>query len=156
MDWLKNNIDLLVTIIGAVTTFTIAITSLLKVIKSEKRTTARLDRRDREVSERLDIADTNVKITREGIVQAFKGAIVPNDLKISINKQVEKVMDRKFSEILDELKKNEEQRTKLTYWAVRILEHTAASDKLTVEQKAELYDTLTLIANDEQIIDTLT
>lgn len=122
----------------------ISVTSLIKALKSERRTKAELKQ-----------AKVDVAITRAGIVEAFKQTVVTKDVKVSINKQVEKILDQKFAKLEERLRLKDEQRTQMAYWTLRIIGWTAAANKLTVEQQAEVDEVLALIADDEQIVDTL-
>jgi len=103
----------------------------------------------------MAVLDNKVAVTRAGIVQGFKDAVVTKDVKVSINSQVKKLLDESKVELIAIVKKSEEKKTQLTYWALKILRYTAAFDKLTVEQQSELEEVMALIAEDEQIVDTL-
>lgn len=155
MDYLAENMTAIFTVITSICGAVIAITSFLKAMKSEKRTRLQLSQTEEDLRRSLDKNTQDVIITREGIVQGFKDAIVTKDLKISINKQVEKVLNEGLTKIAELIAKHEAYRTKVAYWNLRILEYTAASDKLTTEQKSEIYELLAMIADEEQIVDTL-
>jgi hypothetical protein len=107
------------------------------------------------VDNKLKTLDTKVEITRGGIVEAFKNAVVTKDVKVSVNNQVKKILDDKFQVIVDTISKNEEKRTKMMYWVLKILRYTAASDKLTTEQQSEIDEVMAMIADDETIVDTI-
>lgn len=143
MDFIAENMAAILAVVTSICGTGVAIVSFVKMLKSEKRTVTRLVK-----------AETDVKITREGIVQGFKEAIVTKDLKISINKQVEKILTEYNAKLVEEIRKNEERRTKMMYWCLKTLDYTAAADKLTVEQKAEINELLAMIADEEQIVDT--
>lgn len=121
----------------------VSVVSLIKALKSEKRTKKELNK-----------ARRDVEITQAGIVEAFKKSVITKDVKVSINKQVERVLDQKFEKFEDRLNLKDAQRTQMTYWCIRILQHTAAANKLTMEQQAELEELLLLVSADEQIVDT--
>lgn len=144
MDVIADNLGVIFAAITAICGAVVSIFSFLKALKSEKRTKAELTR-----------TNTDVVITREGIVQAFKSAVVTKDLKISINGQVENILGEWADKILAIIAKNEERRTKMIYWVLKILDYTAASDKLTTEQRSEINELLAMIADEEQIVDTL-
>jgi hypothetical protein len=76
-------------------------------------------------------------------------------VKVSVNNQVKKILDDKFQVIVDTISKNEEKRTKMMYWVLKILRYTAASDKLTTEQQSEIDEVMAMIADDETIVDTI-
>jgi len=145
-------------ILGAITAITsaiIAITSFIKALKSEKRLTGQVAVMVGDVRKEMTLLDDKVAITRAGIVQGFKDAVVTKDIKVSINNQVKKVLDERLDEFANRIQKSEEAKTQLTYWALKILRYTAAYNKLTVEQQTELDEVLALIAEDEKIVDTI-
>ena len=144
MEYLAEHMAQILAIVTAVTSLLITITTFIKVLKSEARTTGRLS----------NFAE-DVKVTRAGIVQGFKDAVVTKDLKVSINKQVEKILDARLDEFLKKITKSEEIRTKMAYWNLKILAWTAAYNKLTNEEKAEISELMALIAEEEQIVETL-
>ena len=121
----------------------ISIVSFMKSLKSEKRTKIELHK-----------TNTDMKITREGIVQAFKDAVITKDVKVSVNSQVKKVLEDELLKMQKMILKAEERRTKMVYWCLKILDWTAAAGKLTNDQRAEVDELLALIADEEQIVDT--
>lgn len=154
MDFLA---EYMATILAAITSFTgmlIAITSFVKSLKSEGRVKNELKATMETVKNEMDAAMNAVKITREGIVQGFKEAVVTKDVKVSINKEVKRILDDRLDVFYKEIVKSEERRTKMMYWVLKILDWTAASGKLTNEQRSEIEELLALIAEEEQIVDT--
>ena len=143
MDFLAQHATAIFAAIGSVCAAIISVTSFVKALKSEKRTI-------NELSE----TKKDVKVTREGIVQAFKDSVVTKDLKVSINSQVKRILQDELDKFQKMLAKSEERRTKMTYWCLKILDWTAASGKLTTEQRAEVDELLAMIADEEQIVDT--
>lgn len=144
MDWLVNNYDTILSIITAVTGAVIATTAFVKSLKSEKR-----------VANQLVSLKNDVTITRGGIVQAFKEAVVTKDVKVSVNGQVRQVIGEEMAKVVNIVQKGEERRTKMMYWTLKIVSWTAAANKLTVEQQSEVAELMAWIAEEEQIIDTL-
>lgn len=135
----------------------LAITTFIKSLKGEKRVKQEMttfwNTLVDETSERYRELSQATKITREGIVQAFKDTVITKDLKVSINTQVRKILADGLDEFKLEIARREAQRTRLTYWAVRILAWTAAAGKLTPEQQSEVNELLALIAEDERVVD---
>lgn len=144
MEFIADNMETILLVIGQITAAVVAIVSLIKALRSEVRAKAE-----------VGALKSDVAITRAGIVQAFKEAVVTKDVKVSINKQVEQVLDKKLAVFTEIVKKSEERRTKMVYWSLRIMSWTAAANKLTTEQKTELDELMALIAEEEQIVDTL-
>ena len=143
MDFLTQYAAAILAAIGSGSAALISITSFIKALKSERRAYQELSKNKRDI-----------KITREGIVQAFKDAVVTKDLKISINKEVKKILQEEYEKMMALVTRAEERRTKMAYWCLKILNWTAASNKLTTEQKSEIDELLAMIADEEQIVDT--
>jgi len=133
----------------------VAITSFVKALKSEKRLMLKVADNEINVASKLQELDQKVAVTRAGIVQGFKDAVITKDIKVSVNNQVQKILDEKLDHIVSVVKKNEERRTQLTYWMTKIIQNTAAYNKLTTEEKSELDEIMALIAEDEKIVDTI-
>ena len=155
MELITEYMPQILTIIGTIASAVIAITSLVKALQSEKRVTTDVAQTKLAVNEKIKTFGEDIKITRAGIVQGFKDAVITKDLKVSINNQVKKIIDERMDKITELITKNEEKRTKLTYWSLHILKNTAAFDKLTVEQQSELDEVMALIAEDEKIVETI-
>lgn len=144
MEWVVNNYEAILSIITAVIGAVVAVTAFIKALKSETR-----------VTNQMAALKGDVTITRAGVVQAFKDAVVPKELKVSINKQVKQIISEEMDKVLEVVRKSEERRTEMNYWVLRILSWTAASNKLTVEEQSEINELLALIAEEDQIIETL-
>jgi len=141
--------------LASISALIVSITMFVKALKSENRVTDAFNIFKKSVATDVSTLDSKIAITRAVIVQGFKEAVVTKDVKVSVNSQVKKILDEKMQEFLAILKKGEESRTKLTYWTLKILRYTAASDKLTTEQQSEVDEVMALIAEDETIIDTI-
>jgi len=139
----------------SVSAFIVSVTMFVKSLKSETRVFENLKAFKDTIAAELTAMDTKVNITRAGIVQGFKEAVVTKDVKVSVNKQVEKIINEKMDALISVIVKNEEKRTKMTYWALKIIRNTAAADKLTVEQQSEVDEVMAMIKEDETIIDTI-
>lgn len=140
---LINNLDRILTAIVSLCAAIISVTTFLKSLKSERRT-----------REALNQNTQDVQVTRQGIVQAFKDAVVTKDVKVSINAEVQKILNEFKAQVLNEIRGNESKRTQMVYWSLKILEYTAAANKLTKEQRTELNEILAMIKDEERIIDT--
>lgn len=155
MDFIVNNYGTILAAIGTLCSAVIAITSMVKALHSEKRVKAELMNVVSHVQTELNQMGDTVTITRQGIVQAFKDAVVTKDIKVSINNQVKKILDEELTKFQEVINKSETRKTQMVYWAIKVLSYTAAYDKLTVEQKTEIDELLAMIADDEKLIDTL-
>lgn len=154
MDFLAQNMAEILAAVTALCAAIISTTSFLKSLRSEKRVQSRVEEFFNKMTEELNTAKQDTKITREGVVQAFKESIVTKDVKVSINKHVERILDAKLDKFMQIVKEKEERRTKMMYWVLKILDWTAASGKLIPEQRAEVDELLAMIAEEEQIVDT--
>lgn len=155
MDFIVNNYGTILAAIGTLCSAVIAITSMVKALHSEKRVKSELMNVVSHVQNELNQMGDTVTITRQGIVQAFKDAVVTKDIKVSINNQVKKILDEELAKFQEVINKSETRKTQMVYWAIKVLSYTAAYDKLTVEQKTEIDELLAMIADDEKLIDTL-
>ena len=142
-EFILENIAQILTAVIAICGSIISVTSFIKALRSENRTTTALNQNAQDI-----------QITREGIVQAFKEATITKDLKVSVNTEVQRILEDNKNQTISIIRNNEAKRTKMMYWVLKILEYTAASNKLTKEEKAEIAETLSLIAEDEKIVDT--
>lgn len=155
MDFIMQYGDKILVIIGSITSAVVAITSFIKALKSENRVTTTVNTVVDGMRAEMKKLDERVTVTRQGIVQGFKDAVVTKDVKVSINNQVKLILEDFKKDILAEVKRQNQERTQMTYWALKILRYTAAYDKLTVEQQTELDEVMALIAEDEKIVDTI-
>lgn len=80
----------------------------------------------------------DIQITREGIVEAFKEAVIPSEIKVDISKQVNKILDSAMSEFKAILINNQETMAKMMVYMLKIMKNTAAYNKLTDEEKQVL------------------
>lgn len=80
----------------------------------------------------------DIQITREGIVEAFKEAVIPSEIKVDISKQVNKILNSAMSEFKDILINNQETMAKMMVYMLKIMKNTAAYNKLTDEEKQVL------------------
>lgn len=97
--------------------------------------------------------DERIQITRDGIVEAFKTAKIPNEWKISISKQVDTKLAEWRDEFLRLWKENDVMKTEMLALLLKILSFTDASNKLTPEEKAKLEDLTKLITDNDATID---
>lgn len=95
----------------------------------------------------------DIQVTREGIVEAFKSAKIPTEWKISVSNQVTKTLTDFRDELIDLYKKNNEVRDKLMLATLKILSFTAASNKLTDEEKNQINDLIKQISDEDSTID---
>lgn len=119
-----------------------AIVSLIQVFKN-----------NRKINKNNELTKQDIKITREGIVEAFKSAKIPNEWKISVSTQVNKMLVSFRDEFIKLYKENAEMSNKLLAISAKVLSFTAASDKLTADEKKQLQDLILLLNKEDYTID---
>lgn len=104
---------------------------------------------------RKDIETTrqDITITREGIVEAFKSAKIPNEWKIDVSNKIVNTLSEWRDSMLAEIKKNQQFANDAMLIAVKILSFTAASEKLSDEDKAKLDELIRLIEDKDKTIE---
>ena len=133
--WLgENYIELFALITGVGGAIT-SIASIIKVFKSDKEN------------------KQDIKITREGIIEAFKKAKLPTDLRVSLTKQVDEKLNAMSDKLLAEVKEREAKVTKLAAYACKILANTAAFNKLSVEEQADINECISELLGEQYTID---
>ena len=123
---------------GAIT----SVCATIKMFKTAKRVKA---------SEAQNKED--VKITREGIVEAFKKSKIPTELRLSISKQVDEKLEAWAEKFLIMFKEHEELRTKLAVANTQILAFTAAFNKRSPEEQTEINDLIKQITDGDKVIE---
>lgn len=127
-----------IAVCGAVT----SVCASVKMWKSEKRI------KQTEEQTREDIA-----VTQEGIVQAFKQAKIPNDLKVDLSNQVLKLFTDFENKVLEMFREQEQIRTGLVLFCTKIMANTAAYNKLTDTEKEALDQLMKQINEQDKIVD---
>lgn len=93
-----------------------------------------------------------MQITRKGIVEAFKSAKLPNEIKLSISTKVEEILTQARDKIIDIVKKNEAARTAANLMILKILKFTAASNKLTEDEQKQIEDILKVLDEEDNTV----
>lgn len=127
IEWLKANA---VEICGIVTAIAAALGSVFACL-----TSARTSKRAKKDCNELD---NKVQMTREGFVKAFQETKFPTNFKIDLSNKVDKVLTENFAKFKAETLGYIEDYRKLLIFVSKILYNTAAYNKLTDEEKAEL------------------
>lgn len=96
--------------------------------------------------------EKNIEITREGVVEAFKSAKLPNEIKLSITTKLEEILGQARDMLIKEVKKNEALRTAMMAMILKVLSFTAASNKLTDDEKKKIEDMVKMIDEDTTTI----
>lgn len=97
--------------------------------------------------------DEKIKITREGIVEAFKTAKIPTEWKISVSKQVNETLEKWRDDFITCMKNNQSSTNAVMLMMLKILSYTAASNKLTEEDKNTINELIAVISEDDKTID---
>lgn len=96
--------------------------------------------------------EKQVQITRQGIIEAFKSAKIPNEIRLSISTKVEEVLNLATNKIIEVIKKNEAVRTTANLMILKILNYTAASNKLTEDERKQIEDILKVLTDEDNTI----
>ena len=94
-----------------------------------------------------------IQITREGVVQAFQKAKIPTEWKIDVSKQIDKKLQAFADKLISIVKEHEEVRDLATLSILKILDYTAASNKLTAEEKAQIEEIKAKISESDKTVD---
>lgn len=88
------------------------------------------------------ISDTHneIKVTREGIVEAFKTAKIPSEWKISVANNINSKLDDFETKVLRKIDEGEKFRNDAVAQSLRILSYTAAYNKLSEDEKNHIND----------------
>ena len=119
-----------------------SITGLVKVFKTNQKINAEQAK-----------TQTEIQITREGIIEAFKAAKIPNEWKVTVSKQVEAYLTKFRDEFITMFKENEQARDLIMISILKILNFTAASNKLTEDEKKQIDDLIKQITDEDNTID---
>lgn len=142
LEWLTTNgFTLVAGILGVLGTAG-ASWAVVKVFKTGKK-----------INNAINVAKEDVKVTREGIVEAFKSANIPSEFKITISNQVNQILTGFKNELLKIVKENAQYANTVMALILKILNYTAASNKLTDEEKALVNDWINQITDAEKTID---
>lgn len=123
---------------GAVT----SLTSLIKSLRSEKRMNISKEQ-----------MQEDIKITQQGIVEAFKKSKIGSEWKVSVSNQIDKKLEAWSTQFIAILNEHEELRTKLAVANTQILAYTAAFNKLSEEEKKKIQDLVSEITENDTTIE---
>lgn len=129
-------------IFSAVTACAASITGLVKVVNTSK-----------EIKQESAKTKEDIKITREGVIEAFKTAKIPSEWKVSVSNQVNKILTSFRDEMINTYKENERVRDLTMIAILKILNFTAASNKLSESEKQEINDLIAQITPEDNTID---
>lgn len=94
-----------------------------------------------------------LEVHKSAIIEGFKAAKIPNELKVSLANKVDIALNNAVNKLIEEVKNGEELRTKVMVQCLKILQYTAAAGKLTAEEKAEMEDYLKLLTDKDTTIE---
>lgn len=132
-------------ILAALVSVTAVFTSIVGLAKSLKI--------GKKVDTNAATTQQEIQITREGIVEAFKTAKIPTEWKVTVSNQLMQQLNKFRDDFIIMFKEQEELRTKLMVAAVKILNYTAASNKLTEDEKQEINELIKMITDEDATID---
>lgn len=132
-------------ILAALVSVTAVFTSIVGLAKSLKI--------GKKVDTNAATTQQEIQITREGIVEAFRTAKIPTEWKVTVSNQLMQQLNKFRDDFIVMFKEQEELRTKLMVAAVKILNYTAASNKLTEDEKQEINELIKMITDEDATID---
>lgn len=137
LEWLEANvgsITLIFTVIVGACSAIAAVASMFKAVKTGKVSTAQYQ----ELSSKIGV-------TQEGIVEAFKQVKFPTTWKVDLSNKVEAKFDELTNKLYNKIIAQDEAKTRLMIYMAKIMSNTAAYNKLTDDEKAELNSLLTVV-----------
>lgn len=96
---------------------------------------------------------SDIQITQEGIVKAFKEAKLPSEVKVSLSNQLDAKFNNWSKDFLKEYEQREEQKMALILANAKILSYTQAFNKLDDETKAKIKDAINQISENDKTIE---
>lgn len=108
---------------------------------------------NKKVDTNAESTKQDIQITRDGIIEAFKTAKIPTEWKISVSNQVNTILTQWRDEFIAILKESETTRDEIMTMILKILAFTAASNKLTDEEKAKIDELIKSISEKDSTID---
>ena len=142
LEWITQYGPMILTIITALSSAAGAIVALGKVFKIGKK----VEKSSAETSEQI-------KITKSGIVEAFKTAVVPTEWKITVSSQIAKQLTDWKNELFAEFEKREKRRDDIVIQSLKILSHTKAYDALSKDDQITTQDIIKLVNEEDSTID---
>lgn len=142
LEWITQYGPMILTGLTSVGTGASAIYAISKVFKLGKK----IEKNSVETTEQI-------KITRDGIVEAFKTAVVPTEWKISVSSQIAKQLTDWKSELFAEFDRREKRRDEIAICSLKILSHTKSYDALSNDEKIKTQDLIKLIGEEDCTID---
>lgn len=142
--WLESNLNTIVSISSLVIALCGALTAVIGVVKMLK--TGKIS-----ITE-LGKLKQDVNLTQQGIVEAFKSVRFPTEWRVDLSKKNIETIREEFNKLYKKLISLDEAKTKLMIYQAKILSKTAAYNKLTDDEKAEL-NILLEVVNNLEIID---
>lgn len=132
-------------ILAAIVALSGAITSVwsaIKMFKTEKRV-------------KIEQTETKnaIQITQDGVVEAFKRAKIPAELRVSLNEQVDKKLEAWAEKFLIMFAEHEKLRDDLMVANAKILAYTAAFNKLTVEEQEHINELIKEITEKDRNVE---
>ena len=107
---------------------------------------------NKQIKINADAARQDVAVTRQGVIDAFKAAKIPTEWKIDVSNKINTALNNFRDEMITLIKSNQAFVNDVLLMAIKILSFTAASDKLSEEDKAKLQELIQLIDESDKTI----
>ena len=107
---------------------------------------------NKQIKINADAAKQDVAVTRQGVIDAFKAAKIPTEWKIDVSNKINTTLNNFRDEMITLIKSNQAFANDVLLMAIKILSFTAASDKLSEEDKAKLQELIQCIDESDKTI----
>ena len=137
LQWIEVNaaaIGILCSVVVGLCGAVAAVASMIKAVKTGKVSTAQYH----ELNEKIGV-------TQQGIIEAFKQVKFPTTWKVDLSKKLDTKFDELGNRLYNKLVHQDEAKTRLIIFMAKIMSNTAAYNKLTDDEKAELTSLLTVV-----------
>ena len=108
---------------------------------------------NKQIKTNADAARQDVAITRQGVIDAFKSAKIPTEWKIDVSNKISASLSAFRDEMITLIKSNQATQNDMLLIAIKILQFTKASEKLSDEDKAKLDEFIQKIGEEDKTID---
>lgn len=106
----------------------------------------------KKVDENIANTQQGIQITQQGVIEAFKTAKIPTEWKIDVSNKITSTLTDWQQKIDNLVSSKLAQTNKLLNLALTILKNTAAANKLTDEEKAQVEEIQKQVTDDDKTV----
>lgn len=141
LEWMEAYGPRIIELIIALSGLGVSIYNITKIFKMGKK-----------VDENVMNTQQSIQITQQGIIEAFKTAKIPTEWKIDVSNKIDSTLSAWKQDMLSEFSAKQAQTNAMLLLALTILDNTAASGKLTDEQRAQLNELVQQVNEDDKTV----